>query len=46
MVVQKLLKDLGGVWVRGATAFLPTAQRRESDVKIIFSQHGDGFALR
>jgi hypothetical protein len=46
MVVQKLLKDLGRVWVRGAPAFLPASDRRERDVEIIFSQDGDGFALR
>jgi hypothetical protein len=46
MVVEKLLKDLGRVWVRGATAFLPASDRRERDVKIIFSQDGDGLGLR
>ena len=26
VVVQKFLKDLGRVWVRGSASFLPTAQ--------------------
>ena len=45
MVVQKFLKDLRGVWVRGSASFLPTAQRGESDVEIMLLQDRDGRAL-
>ncbi len=45
VVVQKFLKDLGRVWVRGSASFLPTAQRGESDVEIMLLQDRDGRAL-
>jgi len=45
VVVQKFLKDLGRVWVRGSASFLPTAQRGESDVEIMPLQDRDGGAL-
>ena len=46
MVVQKFLKDLRRVWVRGSAPFLPTAQRRETDVEIMLLQDRDGRTLR
>ncbi len=45
VVVQKFIKDLGGVWVRGSASFLPAAQRGETDVEIMLLQDRDGRAL-
>jgi hypothetical protein len=46
MVIEEFFEDLGSMWMRGPATFFPTAERRESDVEVMFLQDGNGPWLR